>query len=77
MAVIEGGVSGLLQEVGLGASIPGHTTNKPIPHGSLGHYRVAVRFALVATQAANSRLFELRNTTTNLIITHVDRNAFC
>jgi hypothetical protein len=68
MAVIEGGVSGLLQEVGLGAAVPAHVTLKPLPHGALGHYRVAVRFSLIAAQAANSRLFELRNTATNLIV---------
>lgn len=42
---------------------------KPLDHGALGHYRVNHRCALVATQAANSRLFELRNShATNLIV---------
>lgn len=41
---------------------------KPIDHGSLGHYRVAMRTQLLAVQAANSRLFELRNSGSNLII---------
>ena len=68
MAVIEGGVSGLLGEVGLAAAVPQHSTLKPIPHGSLGHYRSTVRFSLIASQAANSRLWEIRNTATNLII---------
>lgn len=45
-----------------------HVTQKPIPHNNLGHYRVAIRCALVNAQAANSRLFELRNTGTNLIV---------
>lgn len=41
---------------------------KPIP-SSVGHYRTNHRCVLVATQAANSRLFECRNThATNLII---------
>lgn len=31
-----------------------------LPYGALGHYRVTHRCALVATQAANSRIFELR-----------------
>lgn len=45
-----------------------HTVNKPLP-SSVGHYRVNHRCVLVATQAANSRLFEIRNTSaTNLII---------
>lgn len=42
---------------------------KPLDHGSLGHYRVNHRCALVNSQAANSRLFEVRNThATNLIV---------
>lgn len=69
MAVIEGGVSASLMGVGLEAANAGHFTLKPIPYGSLGHYRVNHRCAIVNTQAANSRLFSLRNThATNLII---------
>src|SRR6266568_2056341 len=42
---------------------------KPIEWGTLGHYRVNHRFAFGGTQAANSRLFEVRNThATNLIV---------
>ena len=40
----------------------------PLPYGSLGHYRSCVRFSLANTQAANSRLWEIRNTATNLIV---------
>src|SRR6266851_4037679 len=40
----------------------------PIPWGVLGHYRVNHRCAIVATQAANSRLFSMRNNGTNLIV---------
>lgn len=69
MAVIEGGVSGLLADVGLAASQPQHVVAKPISYGADGHYRTSVRFSLVATQAANSRLFEVRNTDpTKLVI---------
>lgn len=68
MAVLEGGVSAALAGVGAESSSPLHIVGKPIPHGALGHYRVAVRFALIAAQAANSRLFSLRNTGTNLIV---------
>lgn len=39
-----------------------------IPHGSLGHYRSAIRLTMATSQAANSRLWEVRNTSTNLII---------
>lgn len=50
-----------------GASL--HVRQTPLPYGSLGHYRVNHRCALVATQAANSRLFEVRNThATNLLV---------
>lgn len=42
---------------------------KPIDHGVLGHYRTAVRISSTAAQAANSRIFEIRNThASNLII---------
>src|SRR5438876_723555 len=41
---------------------------KPIGYGTLGHYRVNHRCALVANQAANSRIFELRNGGSNLIV---------
>lgn len=42
---------------------------RPLYYGTLGHYRVNHRCALVATQAANSRLFEVRNShASNLIV---------
>lgn len=41
---------------------------KPFDYGAGGHYRVNHRCALVATQAANSRLFELRNPAAGLVI---------
>ena len=74
MAVIEGGTSGSLAEVGvpgagiLGTNLAQHVQLKPIAYGSLGHYRLSYRAGLAATQAANSRVFELRNTSTNLIV---------
>jgi len=55
--------------VGLETAAPAHTTAKPVPYGSVGHYRVAHRFVVVASQAATSRVFEVRNThASNLII---------
>lgn len=70
MAVqVVGGVSGQVTEVGVGAALPLHVAAKPIPYGSLGHYRCATRTRLVITQAANSRLFEVRNAhASNLLI---------
>ena len=47
-------------EVATGATGALHATLKPIPT-SLGHYRVNHRFVMVNAQAANSRLFEVRN----------------
>lgn len=42
---------------------------KPHSYGSLGHYRFSIKVALANAQAANSRLFEIRNTdAANLII---------
>jgi hypothetical protein len=55
-------------ETATGATGASHHVLKPLP-SSLGHYRVAVKVNLIAAQAANSRLFEIRNTSaTNLII---------
>ncbi len=42
---------------------------RSLEYGAFGHYRVNHRCAIVNTQAANSRLFEIRNThASNLII---------
>ena len=69
MAVLEGGVSAALMGVGAESFVPAHVRQTPIPYGALGHYRVNHRCALIAAQAANSRLFEVRNThATNLIV---------
>lgn len=45
-----------------------HTQQRPIGYGSLGHYQVTYRAILAAAQAANSRLFEMRNSGTNLLV---------
>lgn len=74
MAVLEGGTSGALGEIGvpsagsIGANLSQCVQPRPIAYGSLGHYRLSYRAVLAATQAANSRLFELRNTSTNVIV---------
>lgn len=54
---------------GVGGALDGlHVVGRPLPT-SVGHYRVNHRCALVATQAANSRLFEARNTNaSNLLV---------
>lgn len=44
-------------------------TPKPIKYGPGGHYRTSHQAAIIASQAAASRLFEIRNTaTSNLIV---------
>lgn len=61
MAVIEGGTSGLLVEVGSAAALAQHTTSKPLPHSTLGHYRIAATTGtLAAALAASAQLFYLR-----------------
>lgn len=61
MAIIEGGTTGSLAEVGNAAALAMHATLKPIPHGTLGHYRLsAVTGTLAAALAANAQLFYLR-----------------
>lgn len=68
MAYWKGGVSGEVTGVGYEPAHAAHFTQKPIPHGVLGHYRMSVRFALVNSQAANSRLFEVRNPSSTVLV---------
>ena len=71
MAVLEGGTSAAVAEVGAGASSALHTVNKPDPYGALGFYTTSHRCVFANTQAANSRLFELQNAhATNLVVVH-------
>lgn len=54
---------------GGGAAFKGANVHaKPLDHGTLGHYRVAVVVPLAVSQAAGSRLFELRNGGSQLIV---------
>lgn len=41
---------------------------EPYDYGTGGHYNVSHRCAIVATQAANSRLFEIRNPSSSLVL---------
>lgn len=71
MAVLEGGTSAALAGIGAESGSPLHVVCKPDPVGVLGHYRTSHRTSLANTQAANSRLFEIRNIhATNLIVLH-------
>jgi hypothetical protein len=63
------GNGGTIAEVGGTVFRSLNTNVKPIEYGALGHYRTSVRISSTAAQAANSRIFEIRNThATNLII---------
>lgn len=69
MAIQQQGNSGTVAEVGGTTFRALHVHVKPLEYGSLGHYRTAVKLTMATTQAANSRLFEIRNThATNLIV---------
>jgi hypothetical protein len=71
MAVIDGGVSTSMAEVGVGSASGLHTINKPTAVGALGHYKTSHRAALVNTQAANSFLFEFQNAhASNICVIH-------
>lgn len=61
------GENGTIQQVGGPLLRAGHVHVKPIEY-VVGHYRTVVRLAMVPSQAANSRLFEIRNTGNNLLI---------
>lgn len=61
MAVLEGGASGNLAEIGVAAASPLHVNAKPIPYGALGHYRFSVvTGTLAAALAANAVVFSAR-----------------
>lgn len=61
MAVLEGGVSASLAEIGVGAAKGLHVIAKPTDYGSLGHYRIGVSTGILpAALAANSEVFQFR-----------------
>ena len=74
MAVIEGGVTGNLGEVGAAAAAGQHAILKPTDHGALGHYRIASTSGTIAAAlAANGQVFYVRWTdaTRLMVITRV------
>lgn len=72
MGIQPQGVSGGLVETGqnpYNSQASMHVQSKPLPYGALGHYRTNHRCVIANTQAANSRLFEIRNShATNLMV---------
>jgi hypothetical protein len=78
MAVIEGGTSASVAEVGNAAALPLHVTAKAVPHGSLGHYRIAATSGTIAAAlAAGGQLFYVRWTdATRFMVVHRFRARF-
>jgi hypothetical protein len=62
------GNGGVTADVGGTAFRALNTQIKPIEYGALGHYRTSVAITSTSVQAANSRIFEIRNTGTNLLV---------
>jgi hypothetical protein len=79
MAVIEGGVSGSLQEVGVSPFIAAHVTTRPLAQSTtLGAYRIAATTGTVAAAlAANAQVFYLRWTdATRYFVLHRFKASF-
>lgn len=68
MAIQIQGSSGVVADVGGTTFRSFKTQTMPYEFGALGHYRTSVLIASTAAQAANSRIFEIRNTGTNLLV---------
>lgn len=68
MSIQIAGSSGTVAEVAGTGFRAFNTHVKPIEYGVGGHYRTTARVALVANQAANSRLFEVRNSHASLLV---------
>jgi hypothetical protein len=69
MAIQVQGNSGVVAEVGGTTFRALHVHVKPLEYGALGHYRTAIKLTMAISQAANSRLFEVRDThATNLLV---------
>jgi hypothetical protein len=72
MAIIETGSGSTQATVGAVAGMPLHVASKPVPHGALGHFRMAVTSGTIAAAlAASAQLFTFRWThATNLCVIH-------
>lgn len=70
MAIQLQGNSGTIADVATGGTAfrSLNVYPRPVEHGALGHYRTSVLIASTSAQAANSRIFELRNSGSNVII---------
>lgn len=71
MAVIEGGTSGLLADVGAASSVALHTLRHPQPYGALGFYRLGASSGVMAAAlAANAEMFQFRYAGANLCLVY-------
>lgn len=68
MGLVVQGPGGSGAGVGAEAFAGLHARVVPLSYGSLGHYRTAVKLTMATSQAAPSRLFEIRNGGSNLIV---------
>lgn len=61
MAVLEGGISAELLGIGTQTGSPLHSTGKPVPYSTLGHYRLCANTqTMAAGLAANAQVFYIR-----------------
>ena len=61
MAVLEGGTSAALADVGVAAASPLHVNTKPTPYGALGHYALTAETGLIAAgMGADGELLQFR-----------------
>lgn len=80
MAVLEGGSTGNIAEVGEAAAAGLHAILKPTAHGALGHYRIAATSGTVAAAlAAGGQIFYVRwtDSTRLCVITRVKVSFQC
>jgi hypothetical protein len=68
MALQIQGNGGIVAEVGGSVFRALNTHIKPIDWSTFGHYRVSLRIASTTAQAANARLFEIRNPSATVLV---------
>jgi hypothetical protein len=68
MGVLESGTTTAVMEVGAASYQAAHVQVKPIAHGVLGHYRSTIRTFLTTNMSADTRIWEVRNRQSTLIV---------
>ncbi len=80
MAQIEGYSSSAYAGVGAEAGVPMHVVGRPIPHGALGHYRIAATSGTIAAAlAASGQVFYFKwpDATRYAVVTRVKLSFQC